>query len=630
MDAAELLDQLNNLDEHEHVEAKRGEDAAGHSILETICAFANEPSLGGGHILVGAVKDETALFPVYNVTGIRNIDKVTRDVASQVRSVFNRPIQIDIHAETLEGKRVLVVFVPEAQPQEKPLFFKSQGLPRGAFRRVGSTDQRCTEDDLAVFYQGRQSETYDAQAVPDATLDDLSADAIREYRRELQGADPDAEALAWNDTDLLKALKAVRLHGQTLRPTVAGLVLFGSAAALRRSFPMMRVDYIRVPGTTWVPSPGQDFDTVEMRDSLLRLIRRSVAAVLDDIPKTFHLPEGEIQREDIPRVPRKVIREAVVNALMHRSYRINSPVQIIRYANRIEIRNRGFSLKAVEQLGEPGSEARNPIVAAVLHEIRLAETKGRGIGIMREMMTAAGLMPPVFESDRGADLFTARYYFHHFLGTEDVSWLARFKELHLSTEEARALILLREQGAIDNATYRGINHVDTLGASKSLRRLRDAGVLEQKEKGSATYYRPAGALWQPDASGMESGDGALSPMASPLSPKVDALSPMPEPLSPMPEPLSPMPEPAITPEVQAEIARLGARSSPEAVREVVLRLCALRPLTVAEVAESLGRSPTHVYRYYLRPLLVERRLAYTIPDEPKHPKQAYRTVPSER
>ena len=146
MNAAELLDQLNNLDEHEHVEAKRGEDAAGHSILETICAFANEPSLGGGHILVGAVKDETALFPVYNVTGIRNIDKVTRDVASQVRSVFNRPIQIDIHAETLEGKRVLVVFVPEAQPQEKPLFFKSQGLPRGAFRRVGSTDQRCTEE----------------------------------------------------------------------------------------------------------------------------------------------------------------------------------------------------------------------------------------------------------------------------------------------------------------------------------------------------------------------------------------------------------------------------------------------------------------------------------------------------
>lgn len=622
MNAADLLEQLNALDEHEQLEAKRGEDAAGHSILETICAFANEPSLGGGYILVGAVKDETALFPVYDVTGIRNPDKVTRDLASGVRSVFNRHVQVDIHAETLEGKRVLVVFVPEAQPQDKPIFFKSQGLPRGAFRRVGNTDQHCTEDDLAVFYQGRQTETYDAQVVPDATLDDLSPDAVREYRRELQSADPDAEALAWNDTDLLKALKAIRPHGQTLRPTVAGLILFGSPAALRRSFPMMRVDYIRVPGTTWVSSPGQDFDTVEMRDPLLRLIRRSVATVLDDIPKTFHLPEGEIQREDIPRVPRKVIREAVVNALMHRSYRINSPVQIIRYANRIEIRNRGFSLKAVEQLGEPGSEPRNPVIASVLHEIRLAETKGRGISIMREMMTAAGLMPPVFESDRGADLFTGRYYFHHFLGAEDVDWLARFKEFHLSTEEARAMILLREQGAIDNATYRGINHVDTLGASKSLRRLRDAGILEQREKGSATYYRPAGTLWQSDAPANQSGDGTLSPMATPLSPKPDALSPMVEALSPMAE--TPLP-----PEIQAGIAGLGARSQPDAVREMVLRLCSLRPFTVAELAETLRRSPIHVHRYYVHPLLRAGRLAYTFPEEPKHPKQAYSTIPEE-
>ena len=86
MNAAELLEQLNTLDEHERVEAKRGEDEAGHSLLETVCAFANEPGLGGGHILVGVERDESALFPVYTVTGIRNLDKVTRDIATQVRS----------------------------------------------------------------------------------------------------------------------------------------------------------------------------------------------------------------------------------------------------------------------------------------------------------------------------------------------------------------------------------------------------------------------------------------------------------------------------------------------------------------------------------------------------------------
>jgi ATP-dependent DNA helicase RecG len=60
---------------------------------------------------------------------------------------------------------------------------------------------------------------------------------------------------------------------------------------------------------------------------------------------------------------------------MHRSYRSHSPVQIIRYANRLEIRNPGFSLKSPEHLGEPGSQPRNPKIAAVLHETRLPKPR---------------------------------------------------------------------------------------------------------------------------------------------------------------------------------------------------------------------------------------------------------------
>ena len=90
---------------------------------------------------------------------------------------------MDISTENVQGKNVIVVFVPEAQPQDKPIFFKAQGLPRAAFRRIGSTDQRCTEDDMAVFYQGRQQESFDAGIVADASLDDLSPDAIADYRK---------------------------------------------------------------------------------------------------------------------------------------------------------------------------------------------------------------------------------------------------------------------------------------------------------------------------------------------------------------------------------------------------------------------------------------------------------------
>ena len=223
--------------------------------------------------------------------------------------------------------------------------------------------------------------------------------------------------------------------------------------------------------------------------------------------------------------------KALVNALMHRSYRSHSPVQIIRYANRLEIRNPGFSLKSPEHLGEPGSEPRNPRIAAVLHETRFAETKGSGIRVMRDTMEQAGLTPPLFESDRGNDQFVARYFFHHFLGTDDVAWLAQFKDAQLSPDEAKALIVVREAGAIDNAAYRALSKVDTLAASAALRRLRDAGLLVQKGRGSATYYVPTERL------GLNKNtvkNSALSGNPGTLSTNPDGLSANPSTLSTKP------------------------------------------------------------------------------------------------
>ena len=496
MSASDLLESLNTLDETERIEAKLGSDV-GRSLLETVCAFANEPGLGGGSILLGVARDDLSLFPSYSVAGVPDPDRLSAEIATQCRDTFNVPVRVSISAERLNGKPVLVVSVPEASSHEKPLFFKSIGLPKGAYRRVGSTDQRCTDDDVAVLYEGRRQETYDAGVVADASLADLSADAIAEYRRARSDVDKNAEELLWSDAELLAALGAIRRQSPAheWQPTVAGLMLFGTRQALRRCFPMTRVDYIRVPGKEWVPDPEKRFDTVEMRDPLFALIRRAQAAVRDDLPLSFGLAEGELQRTDTPIIPLRVIREAIVNAVMHRNYRIHGSVQIIRYANRLEIRNPGFSLKSPDHLGEPGSQPRNPVIAAVLHETRFAETKGSGIRVMREMMDRAGLTPPVFESDRGRDVFVvARYLFHHFLGASDVAWLGQFRDLHLSDDEAKALIFVREAGAIDNASYRELNRVDTITSSQALRRLRDSGLLIRQGKGSATYYLPGPRL----------------------------------------------------------------------------------------------------------------------------------------
>lgn len=627
MTALELLECLNLLDEHERIEAKRASET-GKSILETICAFANEPALGGGWIALGVVREEQALFPAYVVEGITHPDKLSADLATQCRDSFNIPLRVDISTENVQGKNVVVVFVPEAQPQEKPIFFKAQGLPKGALRRIGSTDQRCTEDDMAIFYQGRQQESFDAAIVADATLDDLSPDALADYRHSRAEANPDAEELRWSDNDLLQSLGCIRRDANgEWRPTVAGVILFGKQIALRRCFPMTRVDYIRVPGREWVPDPERRFDTIELRDPLFRLIRRAQAAVLDDLPKSFGLAEGELQRQDKPVIPQRVIREAVVNAFMHRSYRSHSPVQIIRYANRLEIRNPGFSLKSPEHLGEPGSQPRNPKIAAVLHETRFAETKGSGIRVMREGMEQAGLTPPLFESDRNADQFVARYFFHHFLGEEDIAWLARFREMHLNDEEAKALVVVREAGAIDNATYRDLNKVDALTASSALRRLRDAGLLIQKGRGSATYYVPTSLLM---GEALSSNPEGLSTNLDGLPTNLEGLSTKLGPLPANPTSEEEAARRALLAELPGDLAArvgaLGRRSPPYEVQSVVVEVCRLRTWQAEELALLLQRNSRHVRNTYLRPLMREGRLAMTNPNEPNDPQQAYKSV----
>jgi ATP-dependent DNA helicase RecG len=615
--AEDLLQELMSLDESQRIEAKRCTQID-RSVMETVCAFANEPGLGGGYLLLGVERDTQDLFNnAYRVVGIAQPDKLQSDLASQCASVFNRPVRPRVSVETLQGKTVLVVEVPEAAPTDKPLYLTKLGLPRGAFRRIGSTDQESSDDDLIALYAGHQRDTYDATVVADADMADIDPAALDDYRQQRRAINPLAEELTWTDAELLRALGCAQLEGDTLKPTVAGVLLFGTSIALRRCFPMMRIDYIRVPGRQWVENPDHRFDTLEIRAPLLTAIRRATNTVREELLQSFQLPEGALAREDEPTLPLRVIREAVVNAVMHRSYRIHGATQIIRYANRLEVRNPGHSIKAEEQLGEPGSETRNPRIAAVLHEVNIAETKGSGIRAMRELMLAHDLLPPTFESTRRPDQFVATFLFHHFLGPDDLAWLRRLTRETISDEEARALVFVRELGAIDNAAYRSINRTDTLNASVHLRRLRDLGLLAMKGGGSRTYYVPGAAF------GGATGAGEGHPPAG------DAMVTTPPSDSRQPGSDSHHPLVTIPDTIRARLPAPGAKPRREVLRVLILDLCALRPLSAREMAAVLNRTEHKpLVRDYLSPMVKEGLLAYTIPEMENHPDQRY-TVPAE-
>jgi ATP-dependent DNA helicase RecG len=243
----ELFENLNDTDECPWIEAKGISDST-TSIMETVCAYANEPGLGGGYILMSiSVDDSDTATTHYKIDTIPDTDKLQSDIATQCASMFNMPVRPQMTIEKINGMPVLKIGVDELPPKQKPLYFKKLGLPYGALRRIGSTDQHCTDDDMHVFYLDAGS--YDQTPVKGTTTADVDENALKRYRILREKVNAVAEELTYNDNELLEALGCVNKENPN-ELNIAGLLLFGSSKAQRSTYPMLRADYIRVPGNT--------------------------------------------------------------------------------------------------------------------------------------------------------------------------------------------------------------------------------------------------------------------------------------------------------------------------------------------------------------------------------------------
>ncbi len=295
----DLWELLTTQDESQQIEVKQGSEV-GKSSWETISAFANEPGMGGGYLILGIQSPGDSPTGKYEISGVDDPDKIQLDLTSQCNTVFNIPLRPQIQLETKNGKTVVIAYIPEVSPIGKPVYISSRGLPKGAFRRISSADIKCTDQDIELFYQERQNQSYDTTLVSEATLSDLDPHAIHAYRQAREKLNPSASELTYNDQDLLYSLNAITRHPQNSQaycPTVAGLILFGKAIALRRYFPMHRIDYILISGTEWVSDPDERYQVVaEMREPLLLAVPRLTALVINDLPKSFHLDERAFEK----------------------------------------------------------------------------------------------------------------------------------------------------------------------------------------------------------------------------------------------------------------------------------------------------------------------------------------------
>lgn len=600
------IDELNAVDEHVRIEAKQCSGKIDKSVLETICAFSNEPELGGGTIVLG-LEEKEATASRYSVLGVKDPDKLQKDLATQCATMFNHPIRPLIESAKVDGKQVIVVQVPELDAKLKPLYFKDAGLPKGAWRRVGSTDHRCCEEDLRVLFH--DTDDFDIAIAQDCELDDIDDNAVKAYRRLRAQINPKSEELSYSDIDLLRSLNCIAKNkdGQW-NLTNAGLLVFGKSMALRRVLPAVRIDYIRVAGTEWVPNPYNRFESIDMRGPLLLMVNRVFNAVADDLPRRFEMMPGSLQAHRPLMIPEDALREAIVNSLIHQNFRLHQPVQIIRYSNRIEIINPGFSLKPAEMLGEPGSRLRNPAISSIFHETQLAEAKGTGIGTMRRLMKDSALMPPTFESDRTRNVFTTRILLNHVMSEKNTAWLSSLGVKELKESQKMALIFLREVGAIDNITYRQLSSTSAMEASKELKALVNNGLIAAKGQGRKTYYVPT-EIFRFSAADA----GSVSPKVVTLDGKVVTSDDNVVTL-----------EDIFGEKIVRKLNSLGKRCNKSDLEEVIIELCKVTPLSIEEIAVHTKRTVNYIRVKVLPGLLKENRIRFTIPEMKNHPNQKYK------
>ena len=205
-----------------------------------------------------------------------------------------------------------------------------------------------------------------------------------------------------------------------------------------------------------------------------------------------------VRRYDLARVPQIVIREAIANALAHRSYELDrTPV-------RIEIRPSSVLIRSPGGLPEPvtienireTSAPRNMSVIRALRGFGLAEDAGRGIDVMEDTMLEEMLDPPRFE-DHGHEV-VVMLPVRSAVAPVERAWVRELEKRGALEGPDRLVLVHAARGEIlTNARVREIIQADGGTARESLHRLRDTGFLEQRgERGGATY-RLEGSLEPP-------------------------------------------------------------------------------------------------------------------------------------
>lgn len=364
----------------------------GKTIRETLSAFANA---NGGLIILG-LDESNGFLPVKGFDAAKARDDLETRCAQTTPPV--RPL---IDTVPFEGSLVVVAEVNEMTSEDKPCYVTDQGKYGGSYIRVGDGHIRLTQYEVDRLVEERVQPKWDEQSVTEASLEDLHSDTVIAYMAVQRERRP--KTFSGGTEAAMKRLRILK-DGQ---PTLASLLILGEYP--QQFYPRLTVTFANFPGTT----KGSVTEGIRLLDS--RTLTCTITELVDEgievVKKNMRTAAliGEKYRSDLPDYPPVAVREALVNALMHRDYSPHaqgSRVQINMFVDRLEITSPGglYGGVTVRNLGKPGvSSTRNQRLSSFLEDVKfhgdeggagvVAENRGTGIAVIQRSLADA-LMPP--------------------------------------------------------------------------------------------------------------------------------------------------------------------------------------------------------------------------------------------
>ena len=426
-------------------------------VIETAAAFANT---GGGVIFIG-ISDRQ------EISGITIGKETLRNWSNRISQATEPRVVLQVEPVDIQGKSVLLIHI--AASRIKPVSVKGV-----CYKRVGNSNRVMSPQEIAQMHLDATGQTWDGLFVTGAGIDEIDAEKVEWYltRRETIRNVPKPQDMSI--TALLRNISGIS-DGEI--PTHAGILFFGNHP--QRFFYNAQLRVVRFKGTSVTHPVIDRLDCTgalwEMVDAAEEFIRKNIRLLSFRTSRSF-------QRDDKFEYPLDALREAIINALIHRSYQKSADVRVFIFDTRIEVISPGSFPDGVSP-DEPVHEPVNPILTQFMYDVGFIEKYGSGIKMMHRLCREWGNKAPRYELHplETKLIFDSPIQETTFIEIDDISE-------QLNERQRNALFHVEKNGQIATKEYVEINRISRRVAYEELRDMTNKGLLSMIGKGRGSRY----------------------------------------------------------------------------------------------------------------------------------------------